>query len=255
MLTTLIDNNAALLEEYVDDSVVETFMRLIMDSGPNAGLMRFFKAICSCKGKQIITNQEGVLERLYHPARYPSNKHHKPNEPTWRRRLLLETRAIEGPATRKLYTWWHSLSDNSGYHGAQERAGATPATAGENKAPERQPRRFDEFDAAYQQQLLQEHGEFMGKREWTEGFPPVFVSWWGSDDWSMQTEGANRQLFYSARALGIAADCCRVVEPSVGGCSGGGVAQEEIRRMRGERGNIVVQVAAGGEGGEQMRQR
>jgi hypothetical protein len=44
---------------------VERFIRLISDNGPDAESLRFFQAICSCRGVQILSNQELCLEKFY----------------------------------------------------------------------------------------------------------------------------------------------------------------------------------------------
>ena len=49
----------------MDDATINKFIELIGDQGPRPHFMRFFIAICSCNGKQIITNQELCLVRLF----------------------------------------------------------------------------------------------------------------------------------------------------------------------------------------------
>ena len=63
-LATLLSNNEELLDKFVDDETVKSFIRNIQEKGPESATMVFFKAICSCKGKQILSNQELCLKRL-----------------------------------------------------------------------------------------------------------------------------------------------------------------------------------------------
>ena len=107
--------------------------------------MHFFCAICSCNGKQIISNQELCLTRLF-------------LEVEQRKRLMLTTRCDEPsgalpplalPLPFGEKQRWHSLSD-----------AALPA----GQAPD--------------------HGEFIGKEQWLHGFAPVFVKWECSAAWA-----------------------------------------------------------------------
>ena len=63
-LATLLSNNEELLDKFVDDETVKSFIRNIQEKGPESATMEFFTAICSCKGKQILSNQELCLKRL-----------------------------------------------------------------------------------------------------------------------------------------------------------------------------------------------
>ena len=61
----LISENAKLLEDCVDESIINAFMSLIMERGPQARLMNFFSSICTCQGRAIISNQETCLSQLW----------------------------------------------------------------------------------------------------------------------------------------------------------------------------------------------
>jgi len=62
--STLITNNADLLENVIDKTMLLAFEDLILQHGPQARLMGFFTAICSCLGSPILSNQEVVLSHL-----------------------------------------------------------------------------------------------------------------------------------------------------------------------------------------------
>lgn len=63
-LSTLLSNNEELLDYFVNASTVQRFIDNISDQGPEEATMNFFKAICSCKGSQILSNQELCLRKL-----------------------------------------------------------------------------------------------------------------------------------------------------------------------------------------------
>jgi hypothetical protein len=65
-LSTLLSNNEELLDKFVDDDVVDSFIDNIQERGPEYSTMDFFHAICSCKGRQILSNQELCLKKLLH---------------------------------------------------------------------------------------------------------------------------------------------------------------------------------------------
>ena len=144
-LNKILSNNRTLLDKYVDDRTIDKFIDLIGNQGPHKRFMAFFQAICSCGGKQIISNQELCLTRLF-------------LEVEQRKRLMLTTRCDEPsgalpplalPLPFGEKQQWHSLSD-----------AALPA----GEAPD--------------------HGEFIGKEQWLRGFAPVFVKWECSAAWS-----------------------------------------------------------------------
>jgi hypothetical protein len=62
--STLITNNASLLETVIDRTALAAFEDLIVQNGPNPRLMSFFTAICSCLNQPILSNQETVLQHL-----------------------------------------------------------------------------------------------------------------------------------------------------------------------------------------------
>ena len=78
-LNMILSNNTALLDKYVDTATIDKFIDLIGNQGPHKRFMKFFCAICSCNGKQIISNQELCLTRLFLDAEE-------------RKRLMLVTR-------------------------------------------------------------------------------------------------------------------------------------------------------------------
>ena len=162
-------------------------MRLIAATGPEPDLLRFFQAICSCKGKQIISNQEGVLKRLYEET--------PEINPSWRRRLLLETKQLkawDGVNAERFF--WRSQSDNQEYKRKLDN--------------DHHLYSYNEYEAGYQSELIERHGDFLGKDEWMGGFLPVFISWYGTDDWGRQDDLP--ELYYSAKALSIDPSCCKV---------------------------------------------
>jgi len=94
-LTDLISNNAQLLEENVDKETIKFFQELIGKHGPDASYMRYFTGICSCRGRQILSNQEDMLRHLYHDSRS-------------RKQLLIEHMIFP---SEKPAQFWESLSD------------------------------------------------------------------------------------------------------------------------------------------------
>ena len=94
-LNHVLSNNAALLDKFVDEFTVRKFVALINDRGPHKRFLHFFKAICSCQGRQIATNQELCLHLLCHDA----ETYHG---------MLLKTKFADNPGTRAP---WKSLSD------------------------------------------------------------------------------------------------------------------------------------------------
>ena len=64
-LATLLSNNKSLLDQFIDEPIVDRFIQLISDKGPEADSLRFFQAICSCRGSQILSNQELCLQKFY----------------------------------------------------------------------------------------------------------------------------------------------------------------------------------------------
>ena len=68
-LSTLLSNNEELLDQFVDDDTVDNFIDNIQEKGPEHSTMDFFKAICSCKGHQILSNQELCLKKLLHDGK------------------------------------------------------------------------------------------------------------------------------------------------------------------------------------------
>jgi hypothetical protein len=64
-LEKLLTNNQGLLETAVGEETVRVFVELIKDKGPEAIFLQFMSALCSCKGKQIVSNQEHMLRVLY----------------------------------------------------------------------------------------------------------------------------------------------------------------------------------------------
>ena len=61
----LISENANLLENCVDESIIKAFMNLIIERGPQQRLIKFFSSICTCQGSAIISNQETCLSQLW----------------------------------------------------------------------------------------------------------------------------------------------------------------------------------------------
>jgi len=61
----LIDNNADLLKRYVTRPIIREFKSLIKAKGLQSRLLSFFAAICTCKDKAIVSNQEAVLCELW----------------------------------------------------------------------------------------------------------------------------------------------------------------------------------------------
>jgi hypothetical protein len=64
-LEKLLTNNRSLLETAVGEDTVRVFVELIKDKGPEAIFLQFMSALCSCKGRQIVSNQEHMLRVLY----------------------------------------------------------------------------------------------------------------------------------------------------------------------------------------------
>ena len=67
-LSTLLSNNEELLDRFVDHETIESFIGNIQEKGPESATMDFFRAICSCKGHQILSNQELCLRKLLHDS-------------------------------------------------------------------------------------------------------------------------------------------------------------------------------------------
>ena len=63
-LTRLLNNNKKLLDENVTRDTLQRFMETIQERGPKPATMGFFRAICSCRGKKILSNQEMCLSEL-----------------------------------------------------------------------------------------------------------------------------------------------------------------------------------------------
>jgi hypothetical protein len=64
LLGTLLNNNEDLLDKFVNEETVRRFEKNIATRGPEATTMKFFRQICSCNGKSIMSNQELCLTRL-----------------------------------------------------------------------------------------------------------------------------------------------------------------------------------------------
>ena len=95
MLTTLLQDNKQLLDEKVDASIIERFLRLIRDSGPARQYMAFLKSICTCKGAHIVKNQELLLKMVLSASKKPNAAKFLRN----RQCLLVET-ALYRPKDR-----------------------------------------------------------------------------------------------------------------------------------------------------------
>ena len=63
----LISDNKNLLENKVDISIVEKFIELIINKGPEKRLISFFSAICTCQGENVLSNQEICRDRIFDP--------------------------------------------------------------------------------------------------------------------------------------------------------------------------------------------
>jgi hypothetical protein len=64
-LTNLITNNRNLLEKWITSDTFMIFVHLIKFRGPDATLVRFLASLASCRGRQIISNQEMLLKGFY----------------------------------------------------------------------------------------------------------------------------------------------------------------------------------------------
>jgi hypothetical protein len=166
MLTTLFNNNKELLRYYVSKDTLGQFKDLIRCNGPKKELIRFFQAICSVHGERIPTNQDLCLEYLY------LNRSN-------RRQLLLETTEIKGHHPPVKF----ELNSEREYFAENPNSGK------------------DEFRRI----LEQRHGKFLGIESWEQGFTPVYVAWFGADDWKpggqSQDGSTDSPLFFSPAAL------------------------------------------------------
>ena len=64
LLGTLLNNNEELLDKFVNDKTVERFVSNIRTRGPEPTTMKFFRQICSCNGKGVMSNQDLCRSRL-----------------------------------------------------------------------------------------------------------------------------------------------------------------------------------------------
>ena len=55
LLGTLLNNNEELLDKFVNDKTVERFVSNIRTRGPEPTTMKFFRQICSCNGKGVMS--------------------------------------------------------------------------------------------------------------------------------------------------------------------------------------------------------
>ena len=60
-LSKLLSANEELLMKFATPSLVESFVSMIQELGPQPRLLQFFKSICTSGGKPIKVNQEMVL--------------------------------------------------------------------------------------------------------------------------------------------------------------------------------------------------
>jgi hypothetical protein len=113
-LRALVSNNLELLESGVDQKTLARFVQLIADKGPKEIFMDFMTALCSCEGKQVISNQEDLLRIFLTPHRknaegdgryHFSQPHFKRN----RRELIIES-VLDYSAPRAPFV---SLSDQA----------------------------------------------------------------------------------------------------------------------------------------------
>lgn len=145
-LRSLVSNNLELLESRVDRCTLAKFVQLIADKGPKEIFMDFMTALCSCEGKQVISNQEDLLRIFVTPHREDgcfSQPHFKQN----RRELIIET-MLDYDAHRKSFV---SLSDQAWLK-------ANPG------------KKLD-------------RGNFLGKDIWANGLPQLMISWYSHPQW------------------------------------------------------------------------
>ena len=64
VMTELVLNNYEVLNGYINNSVIKTFVELNFSKGPSAQFVDFLKTLASCKGKRISENQERLLRAM-----------------------------------------------------------------------------------------------------------------------------------------------------------------------------------------------
>lgn len=175
-LTTLISNNRDLLLSFVNDATLLFFRDLISQWGPDKRFLEVFKAICSCKNYALPANQRSMLKLIEKSnvdepfvvecfrteAAWPTNE----DSP-----MLVQTvvEAHKGGMVAKMMNPLRRLT----------------MSEDEKKAA-------DAVDEADDEPYLGSEGGALG-------FPKLFVSWTGADDW---TRGGS-SLYYSPAALSI----------------------------------------------------
>lgn len=63
-LTLLVCDNERLLARHIDDKIVDQFVAHINHQGPVSDLLHFLRAVCTCKGVGMRSNQELCLRKL-----------------------------------------------------------------------------------------------------------------------------------------------------------------------------------------------
>ena len=185
-LRSLVSNNLVLLESCVDQETLERFVSLIGQKGPNRIFMDFMTALCSCEGKQVITNQEDMLRIFLAPQLSDGT-------------FALNQAQIKKSRCNSDFANGHMLTFENIAQFKQNRRELIIETFLDYDAA-RAPfvsLSDEKWKQAHPGETL-DHGQFLGK-DLTKGLPPLMIAWYSSDSW---TKGMP-QLFFSPASLGI----------------------------------------------------
>ena len=172
-LTTLISNNKSLLLSFVNEATLNFFRDLICQWGPDKSFLEVFRAICSCKGVALQDNQRKCLALM-------EKSQHEP--------FVLDVFTKPGDV-------YSNSSDSP----------MLVQSLGEGEPSRNEPegnffRKFTHTEAdEVVVEMKEDSEEYLGQDGIERGFPKLYVSWTGSDDWRR----GQSTLYYSPAALSL----------------------------------------------------
>ena len=173
-LTTLISNNRNLLLSFVNDATLLFFRDLISQWGPDKRFLEVFKAVCSCKNNALPANQRSMLKLIE-----KSNV----DEP-----FVIECFRTDGEV------WSTDAESPMLVQALQEEAQSEGLILNPM-------RKFSigEQGGVGKKNHQDDREPYFGEECCVQGFPKLFVSWPGADDWKR----GGTSLYLSPASLSI----------------------------------------------------
>lgn len=193
-LSKLLSSNESLMTKFANPTLIDRFLEMIRELGPQPRLVSFFEAVCTVDGHAVKANQEMILRLTYMPPAPNSTR------PNWRNKIYLKTQAADVKDVKLKF------------RGAGPNSATTPRSYG----PVLQPSGAATDGRIPESMIKTAPKDYIGKETFERGFDPVFITWSGSDIWEQGIDS----LFFSAKSMGI---------PEWGGAAQGTpMAREEL---------------------------